>query len=221
MVTFADLETRVKAWAVNDGTIFDTNFDVMLENAEYKISRELNADGMIIHKTSSMTASTPFIDKPSDAVDTHNFAFIDSADSSKRKFLEFRTLSYIQDFSPLRTATGTPLFYGNWDEDTWYIGPTPDLSYAVEVEYEARITGLSASNTTTWISINYPDMLFNAVLLEAGTFEKNSKMEERYEGRYGRDLLTAQAEVARIRGDHTSIHMNPTETPVDDDDGEE
>jgi hypothetical protein len=221
MVTFANLETRVKNWAENDGTEFDTEFDTMLETAEYRISRELNADAMVLHKTSTFTSGSPYLDKPSDAVDIHNFSFIDTGDNSEIKFLEYRDLTYIQDYSPVRTTTGTPLFYSNWDEDSLYIGPTPSSAFANELEYEARIKGLSASVTTTWLSLNHPDLLFNCILLEAGAFEKNSDMEAKFEKRYTRDLVTAQAEVARIRGDHTSIHRNPTETPVDDDDGAE
>lgn len=221
MVTFANLETRVKNWAENNDTEFDAEFDTMLENAEYRVSRELNADAMIIHKTAVFTGAMQFIDKPSDAVNVCSFAFIDSADSSKRKFLEFRTLTYMQDYWPVRSDTGTPLFYGNWDENTLYVAPTPDLGYATEIEYEARIVGLSSSNTTTWLSINYPDLLFAACLIEAGAFEKNQNMKESFQGVHDRNLISAQAEVARIRGDSTSTHMNPTETPVDDDDGKD
>lgn len=220
MVTYADMETRVKAWAENEGTKFDTAFDVMVENAEYRLSRELNADGMILHKATTFTGATEFLDKPGDAVNVRTLMFVDTNDGSKRKFLDFRTLSYMQDFAPLRTATGAPEMYGNWDENTLYIAPTPDSGYACEMDYEARIIGLSVSNTTTWISINYPDLLFNAIMLESGAFTKSSQAAQLYEGRYTRDITTAQAEIARIRGDDNSIHPNPTETPVDDDDGE-
>ena len=221
MVTYANLEIRVKNWAENAGTEFDVEFDTMLENAEYRISRELNVDAMMLHKTSAFTASSVFLDKPTDAVDVHSLSFIDSNDSSKIKFLEFRSTTYMQDFAPVRATTGTPEFYGNWDENSIYIAPTPDLAYVVEMEYETRIVGLSSSSTTTWISVNLPDLLFNACLLEAGAFEKNPSMEAKYTARYDRDIATAQAETARIRGDHTSIHMNLTETPVDDDDGDQ
>ena len=221
MVDFADLETRVKHWAENDGTEFDAEFDTMLENAEYRISRELNVDAMLLHKTTAFTISTAFLDKPSDAVNTRSLSFIDSTDSSKRKFLEFRTLTYMQDYWPLRSSTGTPLYYGNWDEDTYYVAPTPAIAEAVEVDYEARLIGLTSSNTTTYISINYPDLLFHAVLLEAGCFEKASEMFQKHQGIYDRHMVSIQAETARIRGDDPSIYENPTETPVDDDDDDE
>ena len=220
MATFDELETRVKNWAENEGTEFDTEFDTMVENAENRLSRELNAEAMLIHKTATLTVGQAFLDKPLDGVNIRSLSFIDGSDSNKRKYLEFRTVTYLGDYHPVRAAVGTPRYYANWDEKTWLLAPAANAQDVIEAYYEARITGLSDTVTTTWISVNYPDLLFYAILIEAGCFEKNAEMAGKYSQLYRTALTSAQAEIARIRGDDTSIYPSPTETPLDDDQDE-
>ena len=55
------------------------------------------------------------------------------------------------------------------------MAPIPDATAAagtLAINYTTRPTQLSSSNTTTWLSLNAPDVLFYACMLEVLTFQK-------------------------------------------------
>jgi hypothetical protein len=59
-----------------------------------------------------------------------------------------------------------------WDQNTFYIAPTPDDNYVVELGYIYRPDQLSSANPTTWISINAPEALLYACLIQAYSYTK-------------------------------------------------
>lgn len=204
MATYSDITGRLQDWLENNDTEFTTdNMDFAIDLAEQRISKELNADAMFYHKTAAMTAGDPFVTKPSDAVAARSLQYYPVAGGA-RVFLQFRTFEWCQDYAPTRTTQGVPKYYANWDAETWYVAPTPDAAYPVEASYEARITGLSGATTTTWISLNHPDLLFFAALLESCRYEANTEMRAEHEAAYDRNLATARAEVERIRMDRNN-----------------
>ena len=44
-----------------------------------------------------------------------------------------RKYEYLREYWPSPTATGTPVFYADYDYTNWLIAPTPDVAYAFEV----------------------------------------------------------------------------------------
>ena len=80
--------------------------------------------------------------------------------------------SFINEYSPNRTSTGIPKYYASWDNNTIIVAPAPNAAYTVELAYNAQPTGLSSSNTTTWVSLNAPRALLYASLVEAFKFLK-------------------------------------------------
>jgi hypothetical protein len=52
------------------------------------------------------------------------------------------------------------------------VAPTPDASYAVTLDYVYTPDNLSATNTTTYISDNAPQLLLYACLVEAFAYLK-------------------------------------------------
>ena len=111
---------------------------------------------------------------------------------SERVFLEKRDQSFINEYSPNRTSTGIPKYYANWDNDTIVLAPSPNAAYTIELAYNAQETGLSSSNTTTWVGNNAPGLLLYACLIEAFKFLKNPEMVGMYSQAY-QGLLTPLA----------------------------
>ena len=70
----------------------------------------------------------------------------------------------MSEYAPDRTSTGIPKYYANWDNDTIILAPTPNAAYTIELAYNAQETGLSSSNTTTWVSTNAPGLLLICLL---------------------------------------------------------
>ena len=94
----------------------------------------------------------------------------DTADDRIR--LQQKDVSYMNEYWPNRTSTGEPKYYAMWDQNTIYLAPTPNHAYNIELALNRNETGLSSTNTTTWISVNAPQVLLYACLVEAFKFLK-------------------------------------------------
>tara|TARA_R110002060_G_scaffold50963_2_gene61859 strand:- start:1131 stop:1598 length:468 start_codon:yes stop_codon:yes gene_type:complete len=80
--------------------------------------------------------------------------------------------SYMTEYWPNRDATGIPKYYAMWDQDTIYLAPTPSVAYNIELALNRNETRLSATNTTSWVSTNAPQVLLYACLVEAFKYLK-------------------------------------------------
>jgi hypothetical protein len=87
-------------------------------------------------------------------------------------FLDFRDTSFMKEYWADGTDTGVPKYYSVWDQNTFYVAPTPAQSYTVELGYIYRPTQLSSTNPTTWISNNAPEALLYACLIQAYSYTK-------------------------------------------------
>lgn len=187
MTTYAELTQQILDYTETDNNVLTStiNNDI-IEHAESRIFRNADLDVFKKYKTASLTSGDAFVAMPGATPQT--FAFIRyvqifSTDNI-RISLEKKDSSFINEFLPNRTTTGTPKYYANWDNDTIVLAPTPDATYTVELAYNAQPTGLSSSTTTTWISNNAPEMLLYACLVEAFKFLKNPQMVQMYESYY-------------------------------------
>ena len=90
--------------------------------------------------------------------------------------------------------TGLPKYYAMFGGATgttdttsggMYIAPTPDKAYFFRIYYNKQPTGLSGSNTTTYISQYFPQGLLYACLVEAYGYLKGPiDMLTLYENKY-------------------------------------
>jgi hypothetical protein len=95
----------------------------------------------------------------------------------------------MKEYWPNGASTGTPKYYSTWDQNTFYVAPTPNAGFTVELGYIARPAQLSSTNTTTWISTNSPEALFYACLIQAYSYTKGPRdMLEYFEKSYAQAL---------------------------------
>tara|TARA_R110002020_G_scaffold118612_1_gene271023 strand:+ start:865 stop:1530 length:666 start_codon:yes stop_codon:yes gene_type:complete len=187
MTAYADLVTQIRDYTETDSNVLTaTIINDFIEHAESRIFRNADLDVFKKYKTASLTTGDPFVAMPGATPQT--FAFVRYIQifgtNNVRISLEKKDSSFINEYIPNRTTTGTPKYYANWDNDTILLAPSPDAAYTVELAYNAQETGLSSSNTTTWVSNNVPEMLLYACLVEAFKFLKNPQMVQMYESYY-------------------------------------
>tara|TARA_X000001388_G_scaffold51181_1_gene37063 strand:- start:885 stop:1550 length:666 start_codon:yes stop_codon:yes gene_type:complete len=187
MTTYAELVTQIRDYTETDSNVLTTTIvNDFIEHAESRIFRNADLDVFKKYKTANLTIGDPFVAMPGATPST--FAFVRYIQifgtNNIRISLEKKDSSFINEYIPNRTTTGTPKYYANWDNDTILLAPAPDAAYTVELAYNAQETGLSSSNTTTWVSNNVPEMLLYACLVEAFKFLKNPQMVQMYESYY-------------------------------------
>ena len=169
-MTYDELVTNIRNYTEVGSNVF-TNavINTFITMAENQILREIDLDVFKLEVAGTLTASNKFLAAPSDIL-THRYLIITVA--GEQVFLDFRDTSFMKEYWPDGTQTGVPKYYAVWDQNTFYVAPTPSSGYAVELGYIYRPTQLSSTNPTTWISNNAPEALLYACLIQAYSYTK-------------------------------------------------
>ena len=174
-MTYTELVQKIRDYTEVDANVLtSTIIDGFIENAEFKILREVDSDNNRRYATANLITSDRFISRPAGLLIVRSAQIVDSDGSSQpnnRDFLQFRDTSFMSEFNPTE-ATGVPKYYSLWDEQNIVVAPTPDATYEIQLNYILKDPGLSATNTTTYISQNFPNGLLYACLVEAYGFLK-------------------------------------------------
>ena len=189
-MTYDELKTKIIDYTEVGSTVFtDTILNGIILDAEFRIFRDVDSDNNRRYATANLIASTRFIDTPTDALIIRSAQIVDSelADGNtnqERDFLQWRDTSFMSEFNPT-AVTGVPKYYSWWDENRIIVAPTPDQTYIIQLNYILKDPGLSSTNTTTYISTNFPNGLLYACLVEAYGFLKGPQdLLQLYEQKY-------------------------------------
>ena len=187
-MTYAELVQKIRDYTeVDSNVLTSTIIDGFIEDAEWRIFREIDSDNNRRYATANLIASQRFIDVPADLLIVRSAQIVDSDGSSQpdnREFLEYRDTSFMSEYNPTG-ATGVPKYYGMWDKDTIVLAPTPDANYTIQLNYILKDPGLSSTNTQTYLSQFFPNGLLYACLVEAFSFLKGpNDLLQLYEGKY-------------------------------------
>lgn len=74
---------------------------------------------------------------------------------------------------PSSAGAAVPVYFAMITQTSIIVGPWPDQAYQVEAVGTQRPLPLSASNTTTFLSVNLPDLFFAASLVFGAGYQKN------------------------------------------------
>lgn len=169
-MTYDELVTNIRNYTEVDANVFSNSvINTFITMAENRILRDIDLDVFKLEVTGSLTNGNRFLSAPSDIL-THRYMMITSG--SDQIFLEFRDTSFMKEYWSDGSQTGTPKYYAVWDQNTFYVAPTPNANFVVELGYNYRPTQLSSTNTTTWVSINAPEALLYACLVQAYSYTK-------------------------------------------------
>jgi len=187
-MTYAELVQKIRDYTEVDSTVLsDTIINGFIENAEFRVLREVDSDSNRSFKTAQLVASQRYIDVPSDCLVVRSAQIVDSdgvASADNREFLEYKDTNFMSEYNPT-DATGVPKYYSYWDEDTLVFAPVPDAVYTIQINYVLKPAALTATNTTTYLSLNFPNGLLYACLVEAYGFLKGPQdLLQLYEQKY-------------------------------------
>jgi hypothetical protein len=169
--TLTTLTASIQEWTENNETTFVAEIPFFIKNAEERIFKSVDLDYFRKNVTGTMTSGNKFLEKPSDYLATHSLSYVNA--SSENVFLLQKDVNFLQEYTPNPATTGSPIYYAQFDVDTFIVAPTPNSSFSVELHYYYRPASLTTDNSgTTWISTNAPDALLYASLVEAYTFMK-------------------------------------------------
>ena len=180
MTTYTELVSQIRDYTEVSSDVFtDSIINDFIEHTENKILRDLDLPVFRSYQYATFTASNGFLTLPGGtSITPTEFSIIRSvmiypaAGSGDRTYLEQRDVTYMNEYWPDRSTTGTPKYYSQWDQNTIYVVPTPSAAFYVEVGLTKLPTRLSSSSANTWLSDNSPALLLYGCLVEAFKFLK-------------------------------------------------
>jgi hypothetical protein len=115
-VTHANFLTQVRNYTeVDSNVLTDAIIQDFIKSVELDVAGKVDYDDLRKYATSNFTAGNRYIILPSDAIIVRSVQVIDS--SNNRTFLEKRDTSFISEFSPNDSTTGTPKYWANWEDN--------------------------------------------------------------------------------------------------------
>ena len=179
MTTFAELQEQIRGYTETDiNVLTDVVVNDFITQAELRIFREVDLDCYRAYEFATLTIGNEFIILPGAIPSLMSFVryatiYNGAAGQTPTRIrLIQKDQSYMTEYWPNRNATAIPKYYSMWDQNTLYLAPTPSVAYNIELALNRNETKLSATNTTSWVSINAPQVLLYACLIEAFKFLK-------------------------------------------------
>ena len=187
-MTYDELKTKIRDYTEVSSTVLtDTIVNGFIEDAEFRILRDVDSDNNRRYATALLAVNTRFVQTPDNALVIRSAQIVDSdgvGASDNRDFLQWRDTSFMSEFNP-KGATGVPKYYSWWDKNHIVFAPTPNATYTIQLNYILKDAGLSSTNPTTYISLNFPNGLLYACLVEAYGFLKGPQdLLQLYEQKY-------------------------------------
>lgn len=194
---YAALVAKVQAQFEDDGTEFVASIPTFITHAENTIFKQVsNLPLFRTTSTGSMVTGTATITRPNGARMIRQLSYTTAA--LAEVFLERRLDSFLKDYWPTVSSTGTPLFYAEDDEGTVRIAPTPDSTYAYTVYIVRLPTGMSSTNTTTELGDHYENVLTYGTFAEAVKFLENETLIPVWDKTFQDELARLRQEVGRV-----------------------
>ena len=162
--TLAPLKTAVQDYCETSETTFVSTLPTFIKEAEERILKNVEMPVFRKNQTGTLGTRNTYLSTPDDFLSSYSLAVISS---SVYSYLLFKHVSFIRDYTPNASTTGTPKYYALFDDNTFILAPTPDSTYTVELHYKYRPASLTAGadSGTTWISDNAPDALLYGTLV--------------------------------------------------------
>ena len=186
--TYAQLQTAIQDFTENTETSFVSNLPIFIRGAEDRIFTLVDLELFRKNAAAQLTIGDPYLNVPTDYLAPFSLQI---TTANYQAFLEFKDVNFVQRYSIDYGSTATPKYYSIFDVDNFILGPTPNLTYDVELHYYYRPASLTAGagSGTTWLSENAPNALLYGSLVEAYTYMKGEQdMLQLYEQRFAQEV---------------------------------
>ena len=201
-ISFTDLRTNIRNYTEVSSTVLsDSVIENIVLNAEYRIFRDVPMDAYRASTTGNLVTNQDFVNVPAGALVVRAVQVYTSTSvtTGANVFLEKKDLTFLEEYVSANTSTGSPKYYamkggatGNTSSTSGAIllAPVPDSTYEYQIHYNRIPDKLEATdNETSFISLNFPNGLLYACLVEAyGYLKGPADMLQLYEQKYKQEV---------------------------------
>jgi hypothetical protein len=185
-ITYPNFLTQVRNYTeVDSNVLTDTLLDQFITNIELDISLKVDYDDLRKYADSAFVANNKYLNIPSDLLVARALfvATTGSLATGTVQYIEKRDQTFLREFNSTN-ATGVPKYFGNWDDFTIIVAPTPDSNYPVQLEYIKEPPHFTSTNNT-YLSEYQQQTLLYGVLTECFSYLKGPQdMYNLYKSKY-------------------------------------
>ena len=161
-MTYSELKTNIASF-LNRSDLTD-KIDLFIDQTEAEINRRVRTEDNV--KRATAVLEQQYLTLPSDWQEVINIE-IQSNDFGPVLQQSIESLDLHR--SSINDAPGQPIFFALVN-DTLEFSPKPDTNYTLQLTYYAKITPLSDSDTSNFISNDHPDIYLYGALKHASIF---------------------------------------------------
>lgn len=186
ITTYTGLVEAIQAFTEVNETTFVANIPTFVQDTERLVNNTVQLPAFRKNVTGNVTDGFPYLTLPSDFLATFSVAVMDAGEtqSDGYRYLLNKDVNYIREAFPYPGVTGTPKYYALFDNNTFIVGPTPDVEYNIELHYFAYPESIVTAGST-WLSTNFPNVLLYGALAEAYVFLKGeADVLQMYQGKF-------------------------------------
>ena len=206
-MTYTELVAAIESYTENqfpatylaDGSTVSstTQINLLIKQAEQRIYNSVQFPSLRKNVTGSITANNKYLACPNDFLAPYSIAVIDAL--GVYEYLLNKDVNFIRQAYPQPTDTAQPKYYALFgsqtndvNELTFILGPTPNLTYGVELHYYYYPESITTAGTT-WLGDNFDSVLLYGSLVEAYTYMKGeADLVTLYNTKYNEALALAK-----------------------------
>jgi len=179
----ANLWYVIQDYTENFEASFVANIPNFVQLAEERIYNSVQIPAIRKSQVGNVTAGNPYLTLPSDWLATFSVAAIDPGTFAYTYMLD-KDSNFIREAFPYPAVTGMPTHYAQFNANSLLLGPTPDASYAVELNYYYYPESIVTAGTS-WLGDNFETVLLYGSLREAYQYMKGeADITGQYEAKY-------------------------------------
>ena len=209
------LKTMIKNYTEVSATVFtDAILENLILNAQQRIMYDVPIDADRKQQSASLVTGQQTYNAPAGCLFVRGIQIYTATDGTitgSNNWLLKRDQTFLNEYIPANTSTGNPKYYAMFGGATalsdttsgkFMVAPVPDATYALQIHFNLMPATLEDSNTN-FISLNFPQGLLYACLVEAYGFLKGPmEMLTLYENKYKQEIEKfAAMQIGRRRRD--------------------
>jgi hypothetical protein len=163
-VNYAELQQAIIDYTENAEATFVASIPTFVRLAEKRIYDAGYLPAARESQVGTLTIGSPYLAAPTDMISP--FALSVTSGTGLIRYLIEKDVTYIREAYPDPAAEAMPKYYGQFDENTLIVGPTPDLAYSVQLDFFAYPESIATAGTT-WLGDKADQVLLYGSLREA------------------------------------------------------